>query len=187
MAIADQPDLANDELHALLDPYREQYPVDYDDMLGGLEGKRYFHCEDLDRVAEWKFSQWPARLKRTRNELKKNSDRDIEDLTAPAFGCNDDLGAMLLLRVLTGVGKALGSAILVAHDAARYSVIDVNAVRAIQGIGYLRDCPAPSGQDDDLPPWVRYLGAVRDVAIRTGWTLREVDRALYKSGRGPRT
>lgn len=36
----------------------------------------------------------------------------------PAFRCNDDLGALLLIELLDGVGKALGSAILMAHDPA---------------------------------------------------------------------
>ena len=90
---------------------------------------------------------------------------------------------MLLVRLLDGVGKALGSAILMACEPWRYSVIDVNAVRAIQALGYLRDCPTPTNRNRSLPDWVRYLAAVRDVASRTGWTLRDVDRALYHAGR----
>ncbi len=182
MTITDQPDLSNSELRALLDPYRAQYSVEYDEVLAGLERKCCFDRQDVDRVATWKFGTWPQRLKRTRNLLAKNSDRDIENLSSRAFRCNDDLGALLLVELLDGVGKALGSAILMAHDPGRYSVIDVNAVRAIQAIGYLRDCPRPTGQDSSLPPWDRYLAAVRDVAARTGWTLRNVDRALYHAG-----
>jgi hypothetical protein len=182
VTIADQPYLSNDELRALLDPYQAQYSVKYDEVLRDLEHKCCFDREDVDRVATWKFGTWPQRLKRTRNLLAKNSDRDIEDLSGRAFRCNDDLGALLLVELLDGVGKAFGSAILMAHDPGRYSVIDVNAVRAIQAIGYLRDCPGPTGQENSLPTWVRYLAAVRDVAARTGWTLRNVDRALYQTG-----
>jgi hypothetical protein len=97
-----------------------------------------------------------------------NSDRDIESLTSRAFRCNDDLGALLLIRQLRGAGKAFGSAILMAQDPARYSVIDVNAVRAVQALGYLQDCPRPTSQDRTLPNWDRYLAATRDVAARTG-------------------
>jgi hypothetical protein len=183
MTIGDQPSLSNEELRSLLDPYRNKYPLGYDDRLSCLMGKDSFDREDLDRVAQWKFGRLPARLQRTRNLLANNSDRDIESLTSRAFGCNDDLGALLLVALLDGVGKALGSAILMAHDPARYSVIDVNAVRAIQAIGYLRDCPAPGERDNSLPNWDRYLAAVRDVAARTGWTLRNVDRALFMAGR----
>ena len=114
MTIADQPDLSNDGLRALLDPYRVQYGVEYDEVLRDLERKCCFDREDVDRVAVWKFSSWPQRLKRTRNLLAENSDRDIENLSSRAFRCNDDLGALLLAQLLGGVGKALGSAILMA-------------------------------------------------------------------------
>jgi hypothetical protein len=176
VTIADQPDLSNDELRALLDPRRAQYTLAYDEVLSGLERKRYFDREDLDRIAGWKFGSMPQRLQRTRNLTTQNSDRDVESLTSRAFRCNDDLGALLLVELLHGVGKAFGSAILMAHDPSHYRVIDVNAVRAIQAVGYLRDCPRPTSQDNSL------LAAARDVSARTGWTLRNVDRALYHAG-----
>lgn len=163
-------------------PYRARYTVAYDKALKDLEKKRWFDREDVDRVAAWKFGKMPQRLQRTRNLMRQNSDRDIESLTSRAFRCSDDLGALLLVELIDGVGKAFGSAILMAHDPSHYSVIDVNAVRAIQAVGYLRDCPRPTGQDSSLPNWDRYLAAARDVSARTGWTLRDVDRALYHAG-----
>jgi hypothetical protein len=84
-------------------------------------------------------------------------------------------------RQLSGVGKALGSAILMARDPARHAVIDVNAAQAIQALGYLRDLPGPRG-GKSLPTWDRYLAAARDLALRTGWTLRDTDRALFTAG-----
>lgn len=39
-------------------------------------------------------------------------------------------------------------------------MIDVNAVSAIQAIGYLRDFPRPTGQDNSLPTWDRQLHIV---------------------------
>lgn len=180
--IADQPHLSNEQLKSLLDPYRTQYDTAYDERLLRLGQKNYFSREDIDQVAEWKFGSWAARLQRTRNLLAGNSDRDIENLTSRAFACNDDLGALLLIRLLRGVGKALGSAILMAHDPARYTVIDVNAVRALQALGYLRDCPRPTAPNSPLPNWDRYLAAARDTAARTGWTLRDVDRSLFHAG-----
>ena len=183
MTIADQPHLSDDELHALLDAYRVLYSVEYDEVLRQLEHKTCFDREDVDLIATWKFGNWPQRLARTRNLLAKNSDRDIENLSARAFRCNDDLGALLLIELLAGVGKALGSAILMAHEPSRYTVVDVNAARAIQAIGYLRDCSRPTGREGSLPGWDHYLAAARDIAARTGWTLRDVDRALYCAGR----
>ena len=183
MTIADQPPLSDEMLRALLDAYRSLYTVEYDEVLRQLERKTIFGRDDVELVATWKFGNWPQRLARTRNLLGRNSDRDIENLSARAFLCNDDLGALLLIELLGGVGKALGSAILMAQQPSRYTVIDVNAVRALQAVGYLRDCPRPTNRQRSLPGWDHYLAAVRDIAARTGWTLRDVDRALYCAGR----
>jgi hypothetical protein len=183
MTIPDQPDLTNDELRELLDPYRAAYPVEYDDELARFACGCCFHREDVEAVATWKFRSDSRRLASTLKQLAKNSDFDIENLTSRAFRCHDDLAALLLVEQLTGVGKALGSAILMASDPCRYTVIDRNAVLAVQALGYLRDCPRPTTAENSLPPWDRYLAAVRDIAARTGWSLRKVDRALYKAGR----
>ena len=185
MAITDQPHLPNDQLRSLLEPYLDQYDVEYDDQLNGLEGKAFFDRVDVEQVASWKFGTWPARLDVTMRNLGKNSDRDFENLTSRAFRCHDDLAALLLVEQLSGVGKALGSAILMAYDASRYTVIDVNAARTIRALGYLRDLPSPSDDDRSLPTWDRYLAAARDLALRTGWTLRDTDRALFKAGQKP--
>lgn len=183
MTIADQPPLSDEMLRTFLDAYRVLYTVEYDDVLRQLQRKTCFDRDDVALVATWKFGNWPQRLARTRNLLARNSDRDIKNLSARAFRCNDDLGALLLIELLAGVGKALGSAILMADEPGRYTVIDVNAVRAIQAVGYLRDCPRPTNRERSLPGWDHYLGAARDIAARTGWTLRDVDRALYCAGR----
>lgn len=95
----------------MLDSYRGQYSVAYDQVLRDLERKCCFR-EDIDRVATWKFGNGPQRLKRTRNLLADNSDRDMENLSSRAFRCDDDLSALLLVTLLDGVGKSLGTAIL---------------------------------------------------------------------------
>jgi hypothetical protein len=181
MAINDQPHLSNDQLRSLLEPLLDQYDVEYDDQLEGLQGKLSFDRVDVERVIDWKFGTWPARLQATMANIAKNSDRDFENLTSRAFRSDDDLAALLLVMELSGVGKALGSAILMARDPARYTVIDVNAAQAIQALGYLRDPPSPR-EDKNLPTWDRYLAAARDLALRTGWTLRNIDRTLFKAG-----
>ena len=183
MTIADQPRLSDDELRAFLEAYRTRYSVEYDEVLRQLEHKTRFNRDDVELVATWKFGHWPQRLVRTRNLLAKNTDHDIANLSTRAFRCNDDLGALLLIELLTGVGKSLGSAILMAHEPSRYTVIDVNAVRAIQAIGYLRDCPRPTDQDRGFSGWDHYLAAASDISARTGRTVRDVDRALYCAGR----
>jgi hypothetical protein len=114
--------------------------------------------------------------------IVNNSDRDFENLTSRAFRSHDDLAALLLVKELSGVGKAPGNAILMARDPSCYTVIDVNATHAVQALGCLRDLPSPRDDDSSLPTWGRYLEAARDMALRTGWTLRDIDRALFKAG-----
>jgi hypothetical protein len=154
MTINDQPDLSDDQLRALLEPFLDAYDMKYDDQLDGLQGKQSFDHVDIDQVIRWKFGTWPARLQTTITNIAKNSDRDCENLTSRAFRSDDDLAALLLVTELSGVGKALGSAILMARDPARYTVIDVNAAQAIQALGYLRDLPSPR-DDNSLPTWDR--------------------------------
>jgi hypothetical protein len=180
--IPKQLDLTNDELRDLLAPYLSSYPIAIDTTLSELVGKRCFDRKDVEAIVDWKFQDNRHRRVRTRNLLSQNSDLDIEDLTSRAFRCSDDLGALLLVMELIGVGKALGSAILTAYDPSRFTVYDFRAGRAAQALGYLRDLPTPSSEGDELP-WIRFLGAVRDLAARAEWTLRNVDRALWEAGK----
>jgi hypothetical protein len=82
---------------------------------------------------------------------------------------------MRVMRVLQGVGPALGSALLMTMDPQRWTVLDQRAAASINAIGYT-DVPLDS---QDLRAWLPYLRACRDIHNRTGESLREVDRALY--------
>ncbi|MEU4339432.1 hypothetical protein AB0F59_33125 [Micromonospora lupini] len=82
---------------------------------------------------------------------------------------------MRLIRVLQGVGPALGSALLMTMDPQRWTVLDERAVKSINAIGYA-EVPQDS---QDRRTWLPYLRACLDVQTRTGAPLRDVDRALY--------
>jgi len=47
------------------------------------------------------------------------------------MACNDDLGGWLIAQRILGVGPALASAMLMAHDPERFTVIDVRAYRSV--------------------------------------------------------
>lgn len=86
---------------------------------------------------DWKFQSNAARRTRTHNVVANACDANIEEFSRRAFACNDDLGALLLVRrTSAGVGPALGSALLMANDPARYSVIDVNAIKSLHAVGF---------------------------------------------------
>jgi hypothetical protein len=84
---------------------------------------------DRELLARWKFQQFPSRLRRTLDLLAGNDQPWADALTRRALACNDDLGAWLIAQRILGVGPALASAMLMAHDPARFTVLDVRPVR----------------------------------------------------------
>jgi hypothetical protein len=148
--------------------------------------RRYVGCSHLDQAAvadlvDWKFQTWPARRVRTHKLLERENTERVADLTGRAFACNDDLGALLLVAELSGVGAALGSSLLMAHDPRRYTVIDVRALRSLRELGLL----PPGGHDATTQDWLTYLDACRALERESGSSLRDVDRALYRAAGCP--
>jgi hypothetical protein len=134
---------------------------DYDDavdeeFLDGLYERCCLSLNQLERIAEWKFQSDPRRLTRTRNLLKQNSDFEIQDLTSRACRCSDELGALLLVKMLKGLGKAFGSAVLMVQDPCQFTVYDIYAAKAVWRIGYLTDCPYPDETEQNELPWIRF-------------------------------
>jgi hypothetical protein len=162
----------------------------YDDQLGPLAGNPAWNAADRERLARWKFGSYRARLQRTLNLLAGNQQSLADELTRRALACNDDLGAWLIAQQILGFGPALASAMLMAYDRRRFTVIDVRAFNSIvllvrtgsltgQGVD-----PGPLVQDarfSHARTWLAYLSACRALAMVTGCSLRDVDRALYQA------
>jgi hypothetical protein len=70
---------------------------------------------------------------------------------------------------LSGVGMAIGSTALTAHDPTRFTVYDDRASKSLLVLGYLTRWGY----------WVPYLNACRALARETDHDLRTVDRALF--------
>jgi hypothetical protein len=162
----------------------------HDDQLGPLEGKPAWNAADRELLARWKFESNRARLKRTLNLLAGNEQNLADELTRRALTCNDDLGAWLIAQQILGFGPALASAMLMAYDRERFTVIDVRAFRSIVLVVRTGSL---TGRDVDPDPlvqsarfshartWLAYLSACRALATVTGCSLRNVDRALYQA------
>ena len=135
----------------------------------------YLLLPELRQMAQWKSPRIGRRI-------DANSESVVEDVTRLAFGTDDDSLAIRALRLLSGVGWPMASVLL--HFCARkpYPVLDV---RALWSVGY------------DTPPhytaalWLEYTQFCRDLAHRTGHSMREIDRALWQyskaSGKSART
>ena len=168
--------------------WAEAYDHPHDQQLAPLWGKPEFDAADRELLARWKFHRYRARLARTLNLLRDNDQRWADELTRRALACNDDLGAWLIAQRIGGVGPALASTMLMAHDRERFTVIDVRAFKSIQALveaGSLSGDGVDSGRlvqgarFTQAGTWLAYLHACRALAATTGHSLREVDRALY--------
>jgi hypothetical protein len=164
------------------------YQAPDDELLAPLRGKAVLDAGDRELLARWKFQRFPSRLRRTLDLLAGNDHAQADDLTRRAVACNDDLGAWLIAQRILGVGPALASAMLMAHDPERFTVLDVRAYRSIQLLAQT-GVLASRGVDPTrllerarfgaAGTWLAYLDACRGLAVSVGCSLRDLDRALF--------
>jgi hypothetical protein len=159
-----------------------------DDPLGPLQGKAVLDASDRDLLARWKFQRFPARLRRTLELLARNDQNQADELSQRALSCNDDLGAWLIAQRILGVGPALASAMLMAHDPQRFTVLDVRAYRSLlmlaqtgvlTGNGVDSTRLLERARFTAAGTWLAYLDACRTLAATVGCSLRDLDRALF--------
>src|SRR4051794_29881720 len=102
------------ELHDWIQVWARQYPAVDDDVLAPLAGVHALDRHQLMTIIRWKIEpRWQPRILKS---VAKEPDERIANLTRRAFACDDDLGALLILQELAGVGAPLASAVLMARD-----------------------------------------------------------------------
>src|SRR5271166_1157728 len=111
--------LSSGQLTRWVAKWASAYPKSHDDVLLPLHGKTAFGFGDLDAVYEWVFDNlWPRRHIR---DLHQGIDEDqARDFTRRAIACPDDLGALLLAKLLPGAGIGGASAVLMAARPSDY-------------------------------------------------------------------
>jgi hypothetical protein len=164
------------------------YQVPDDDRLVRLHAKPVLDAGDRELLARWKFHHFPSRLRHTLDLLAGNDQPWADELARRAVGCNDDLGAWLIAQRILGVGPALASAMLMAHDPGRFTVLDVRAYRSIvllaqsgvlAGNGIDPTGLLERARFSAAGTWLPYLHACRALATAVGCSLRDLDRALF--------
>ena len=108
---------------------------------------------------------------RTQPRCRENTAEDVRVLTQAAFGTRDEALKMGLLRRLCGVDWPTASALLHFCDVRPYPILDY---RALWSLGY------SNPPHYTMPFWLGYVAFVRDVARRSGHSIRVVDRALWQ-------
>lgn len=167
--------MTDEELTRWIKSWAGVYAVGQDTMLKPFHGARTLDRPAIFALIEWKFNSMPHRLANAKRGISKEREQVFIDVTKAACSCIDDGAALRILTVLQGVGPALGSALLMAMNPIRWTVLDVRALKSIRVVGY--ESVPRNAQDPKT--WLPYLEACRDVQARTDEPLRSVDRALF--------
>lgn len=170
--------LDKDQLVRWLTRWLAKYPTSYDDEIATLAGSKAFDLQQLAVIYRWKFrgNYVPRKIA---DLTQKCTDAQAFDWTARALACTDDLAALCTVSILPSIRAAGASAVLMAGDPNRFTVMDKRAIRSLAALG-LWDRET-QGSAASYHYWLDYLDACRKVAKVAGWNLRDVDRALNRA------
>jgi hypothetical protein len=124
---------------------------------------------DLCAVCEWKAV-------RAAGHARKNTNTEVEEITALAFSARSERVRVEVLQILHGVSYPTASVILHFYHKDSYPILDI---RALWSMGI----PQPSQYTFDF--WWRYVEACRKMLAQARrrfpkLTMREFDRALWQ-------
>jgi hypothetical protein len=134
-----------------------------DAMASTVRGRGHFLRDEFLTAYRWKTH-------RTIYLAERYSEAEIADVTGTAFRQSDEKLRVSLLRVLDGVDYPVASTLLFVGVASDYPIFDF---RALWSLG----SAVPSAPSFAF--WWAYVECCRDLAARTGLTVRELDRALW--------
>ncbi len=132
--------------------------------------------KELLKLVKWKF---PISIRHV--NIPNNTEGDIRKLTMIVL--NEDLSDSQKVRVLTaltGIRERMASAILTLIYPDRYGTFDVNARKALETLGFIKN---EELSDYRLRDYMEYLKIIRKIARKIKCTPRDIDRALYYYGR----
>ncbi len=127
--------------------------------------------DDLLLAAEWKW-----RGGRTRQLCDRNSDKEVERISAGALAQNDEWIRIAAFTTLSGVGWPMASVILHFVFLSRGNLYPILDKRALAAVG-AKQPPLYSGR-----LWDEYRTCCRDAANRHRVDMRTLDRALWIYG-----
>ena len=155
----------NEALAALAQRYDEQQQDDLEPgFVEGLRTRGRLSLEELRVMAYWKSP-------RIVHHINRNTEEDVDEITAAALAIRSERAAMGLLTSLRGVGFPMGSEIL--HFAHRdaYPILDY---RALETLGIEQP------HVYTLSFWLEYVRICRDLSHRAEMDMRRLDKALWQ-------
>jgi hypothetical protein len=164
-----------------LDKWEPQYRVAKDAQISALSGLLEFGHAELKAVYLWKYGRtYTTQYRALTSGPKRITDPAAKRLTRAAFEMTSELGALRAVAELPGASGAAGaSAVLMAANPQRYTVV---AWRALASLEYLGRWSrrAQAGQATFVS-WLLYLDACRALADESNRSLRSIDRALWQA------
>ena len=133
-------------------------------MRAAVQERGYLTRAEFLRICFWKTP-------RSKPHCAKNSAHAVQTITRATFTSSDDALKMDLLRLLKGVDWPTASTILHICDERPYPILDV---RAVWSLGFTKP-PAYT-----MEFWLAYVAFTRELAARSGLSIRTVDQALWQ-------
>ena len=124
----------------------------------------YLTRSDFLKICRWKTP-------RSAPLCAMNDDRFVREVTTVSLRSRNEQFKIEVLLLLRGVGWPTASVILHWCDQGQYPILDY---RALWSLG----AEVPSQYDFAF--WTDYCSFMRDVAARTGLSMRVIDRALWQ-------
>lgn len=112
-----------------------------------------------------------AKTARSRPKVAANTEGAVVVATGEAFATADEALRMSALLGLEGVGVPTASTLLYCAFPADYPILDV---RALESLGVKPRSQYP------VSFWLQYLHACRELARRSGVSIRTLDKALWE-------
>jgi hypothetical protein len=137
----------------------------------------YLTLAEFDAILRWKLR---SQYRRQEERRKTNTEDVIKIVTGAALSIthsDEDYEIELRLDILCsirGVGVPVASAILALVFPEKYAVIDFRGWRQIFG---------EEKRNFSISDYKRYLREIKRLAIELGWTVQEVDLAVWEYDR----
>jgi len=134
--------------------------------------------EDLKKVIEWKFQgRLKGRQIRTLNLIKDVLDSTIQEVTEDALKSDSEELRLKLLMSFKGIKVALASVILTFYDSEKYCVFDIHIYDEI----FKTDSKTrPRDLFSNPKYYLEVLKRVRILSKKTGFKVRDIEKALFK-------
>lgn len=140
------------------------------EKIGDIKLQGYITKGQAIEILKWK-SPRPLRY------YQLNTENDFVTISKLAFQAPVEKLGIHILTALNGVNYPSASAILMFYDKTKYPIIDIRVWKQLYKAGLVKT--NARGQGFRLNEWEMYLDIIREIAIKTKLTPRQVEKRLF--------